>query len=240
MILAASQAGNFAYLIGVIIGILFCAVIFLGIPTLFIVSLVISITRRTKGWIILCIIFGLLLLVPVGLFSFGVYRRFTQYKEYVAQEQVIPEGGEITSEDGLFKLKVPELWKILKNLNDVAVIQVGNPQKEQYLIVIVDMKDDFDGSLTEHASITSQNIVSATNNYQISEPEHLDINGNHGIRYYITGTIDRTKVKYIQTTIEGRKAFYQILTWTIPSKSKEAFEVFEQAVQSFREVDEQL
>ena len=237
MILSASQAENFGYIVGVIIGIFLVVAIFLGIPTLFIIALVKSFTKKTKGWIILCIIFGFLLTIPVGLLSYGVYRRISSYTEYIDMEEAVPPGGEIISEDGHFKLKIPDHWKILQNLNDAAIMQVGNPMKEQYLIVITDMKEDFDGSLSDHVSITSQNLISATHDTQISEPEHLEINGCHCIRYYITGTIERAKVKYIQTTIEGKKAFYQVLVWTVPSKSEEAFEVFEQVLQSFREID---
>ena len=237
MMIAASQAESIGYQIGYIIGVLLTIAILLGIPTLFIISLIKSFKRKTKGWIVLCVFCGFLLIVPVSLIFYGVYRGLINRLEYSTPEHDIPPGGEITSQDGLFKLKVPNDWKILKNLNEAAAMQVGNLMKEQYLIVIVDMKEDFDGSLSEHVSITSQHIASSADNAQISEPEHLYINGRQAIRYYITGTIGRAKVKYVQTTIEGQQAYYQILAWTLPSRFEDASEAFEQVAQSFQEID---
>jgi hypothetical protein len=237
MMIAASQAESIAYQIGYIIGVLLTIAILLGIPTLFIISLVKSFKRKTKGWIVLCVFCGFLLIVPGSIITYGVLKGLIKRAEYSALEHDIPPGGEIISQDGLFKLKVPNDWKILKNLNEAAAIQVGNLMKEQYLIAIVDMKEDFEGSLTEHVSITSQRIVTSTNNAQISEPEHLYINSRQAIRYYITGTIGRAKVEYVQTTIEGQQAYYQILAWTLPSRFEDALEVFEQVVQSFQEIN---
>jgi hypothetical protein len=237
MMIAVSQAESIGYLIGYIIGILLTITILLGIPTLFIISLIQSFKRKTKGWIVLCVFCGFLSMVPVSLIFYGFYRGVINRLEYSAPEHDIPPGGEIISQDGLFKLKIPNDWKTLKNLNEAASIQVGNLMKEQYLIVIVDMKEDFEGSLTEHVSITSQRIVTSANNAQISEPEYLYINGRQAIRYYITGTIGRAKVEYIQTTIEGQQAYYQILAWTLPSRFEDASGVFEQVVQSFQEID---
>ncbi len=235
MVLAASQIEDLAYQVGLVVGIFLHIVILLGIPTLFIISLIKSFKKQTKGWISLCVFSGFLFLIPVSLVSYGIFSRITEYTEYATVEHDITPGGEITSKDGLFKLKAPSHWKILSDLNEAASVQVGSPVREQYLIVLTDMKEDFDGSLTEHASITLEHILTGLDDAQVDGPEHLNINGCQSIRYYITGKIDLTKIKYVQTTISGQKAYYQILAWTIPSKSDEAFEVFDQVVRSFQE-----
>ena len=94
---------------------------------------------------------------------------------------------------------------------------------------------DFAGSLEDHVDITSNTLMSNIENAIVEDSENIIINGYRAIRHKIRGDVDRTTIVYLQTTIEGDNAFYQIITWTLPSKEEESMDVFKNTILSFRE-----
>jgi hypothetical protein len=225
-------------MVGTIIGIILGAIIILGIPTLFILGLIQAFRKKTKGWIVLTCLMGLALLISITAFSYGLFKTAYSYNKH-SSEQKIPENREIISEDGLCKLTIPPHWVLLKELNEGASIQVGNPQLNQYLIVLTDLKKDFDGTFEEHADFTSSNLIRGIEKGQRSESEMLEINGYKAIRYTITGSVEHSKIIYLHTTLEGEKGYHQVLAWTIPSKAEASLKVFEDVLKTFEEIPRQ-
>jgi hypothetical protein len=65
------------------------------------------------------------------------------------------ERKEIASDDGKIKLTVPGTWTKLPELNKKATMQVGDKNKQMYLIVITDAKADVpDFTLEKHHDLT--------------------------------------------------------------------------------------
>lgn len=233
------EAYDIGYTIGTIIGIIIGAIILLSVPTLFIIGLVQSFRKKTKGWIILTCLMGLVLLVPITALSYGLFKGASNSQDYSSQQKV-PENREIISEDGLCKLIIPTHWVLLENLNEAASLQIGNLLREQYLVVLSDLKEDFDGTLQDHADSTSSNVIYNIAKGQRSEPEMLEISGYKAIRYTITGNVERLKIIYLHTTLEGQKAYHQILAWTLPSKAEESLKIFKDVIKTFEEIPEQI
>jgi len=63
--------------------------------------------------------------------------------------RLVTERTEIASSDGKIKITVPGLWTKLPELNKQASLQVGDKNKEMYLIVITDAKTDLDNLALE-------------------------------------------------------------------------------------------
>lgn len=223
--------------IGYAIGVVITTVILLGIPTLFVISLIKSIRSKSKGWIITAVITGAFCLVPVGLFFYGMYQGIQKFDN--ASERNIDAGTSmnVVSVDSLCQLTIPKHWEILTDLNNSASLQAGNLSREEYLIVISDAKVDFVGSLEEHSQVTSKNLTSTLADATSSDVSELEINGYKALQNTVSGAIDHTNIIYLKTNIEGDKAYYQILTWTLPSKKAEAFKVFQDVLETFVELN---
>jgi hypothetical protein len=237
------EAYDIGYMIGTIIGMILGAIIILSIPTLFIIGLIQAFRKKTKGWIVLTCLMGMVLLMPVAAFSYGLFKAASGYQKHLPKQKVspeqkvkIPENREIISKDGLCKLTIPPHWILLEGLNEEASIQAGNRQQKQYLVVFSDLKEDFDGTFENHADFTSSKLINGIEKGQRSEPETLEIGGYKAIRYNMTGCVKRTKLIYLHTTFEGERSYHQVLVWTIPSKAEESMKVFEGVLKTFEEI----
>jgi len=80
--------------------------------------------------------------------------------------------------------------------------------------------------------ITKKEIVDA----KITEPAPLKINGLPAFQAQVSGTVDGLKIDYLNTYVEGKEHFYQILTWTLASKRGAAFPRIRKAVGTFHEL----
>lgn len=226
---------SIGYQIGMVIGAIIGILLLLGIPVLFIISVIKAIKQKTRGWIIISITTGVLSLIPLGIFSYGVYKGINKLDNYTNEKAKIPENREIVSLDSLCQITIPEHWILLENLHDEASMQVGNLLSEEYLIILSDHKMDFNGSLEDHVDVTLSTLVSNIENVNIEASEKTVINGFQAIKHKVTGSVDRTTIVYLQTTIEGNNAFYQIIAWTLPSKADKSMEVFNNTILTFAE-----
>lgn len=231
----SSQVESFAFQLGQIFGIFISIILFIGIPVFFLVSIIKFSNTKTNEWKILSMISGILLIVPLGLIVYGIVVWTSNIQTHVVGDRNIPKNRVIFDSDSLCQITIPDHWTILTNLHEDATIQVGNLRKEEYLILLTDLRLDFQGSLDEHVEITIGNMINNIEDATTSGPQQLFINGNRAIRHQLEGTVDRIKIIYYQTTIAGRFAYYQILAWTLPSKAAKASAVFEEVVSTFRE-----
>ena len=95
---------------------------------------------------------------------------------------------------------------------------------------------DFDESMTlqEHSRITREAILVALQNPTVSDSERIDVHGIPGLRFRITGTIDRTKIIYWHVTLETEDHYHQFLLWSLPSKFEKHRESYDAVIQSFQ------
>lgn len=139
---------------------------------------------------------------------------------------------------GMFSITLPEEWQPLKGLNTSAELQAGNLEKEEYLIIMTDLKEeDFAGTLAEHAKIIGESVVQKSKDGKITRTTPIKLNGLRAIQNEIQATINGTEIRYLQTDFEGKKGFYQILCWTTASRQHEAFSTFGQVIATFKETN---
>jgi hypothetical protein len=57
-----------------------------------------------------------------------------------------------------------------------------------------------------------------------------------GVQYEITGSVDGVRIKYLHTTLEGKKYFHQIIAWSLTSKYDSNKATFDKILDSFYEL----
>jgi hypothetical protein len=225
LFLAATDTNSTAYKVGAAAGGVIGISLMIGLPILFIVSLVKYLTSKKPAWLVGVFGSAIPLLILVCFISYGVFKAINEGSK-----------GGITSVPGTnMSFDMPGHWKNQKDLHDDALIGVGNVLRQEYLIVLDDSKVDFAGDLTDFSKITTDGIMENIERGTISAPKTLTINGLPAIQHEITGTVDHMNVVYFHTSIEGKDQFLQFLCWTIASKKGSAFTEFEKVVNSIEE-----
>ena len=132
----------------------------------------------------------------------------------------------IHSEDGLFSITIPKGWEQITDysLNDDADLQAQKRFGDQYCVALIEHKDDLDFTFDEGMEQIIDPFLSALENASISEGEDIVIDGQPAKQYELRGTIDRVKIAYLVTYVNGENYFAQILAWTLASKYKSSLD----------------
>jgi hypothetical protein len=194
--------------------------------------------RRTGLWIALAAVTAVL----VGLAMWGVIADNRAHP-------VVSSGGSgadpvslgdtkvVTASDKKSQLTVPASWRdIGSSLKiDEASIQLGEPRREQYLAVASIEMTDFE-SFTAFADASIDSMTGAIDGAQVGPRSQINVGGLNGVRYEIAGTAAGIKAVFWYTLIEGKRGFYQVIAWTLPSHKAEAEPVILKVIDSFREL----
>ncbi|MCL2784653.1 MAG: hypothetical protein FWD55_04305 [Propionibacteriaceae bacterium] len=154
--------------------------------------------------------------------------------EPVATSSAPEETQQVTSALSSFTMSFPLTWEKL-DLNDAASIEMGRSNKDQYLIVIEDVAEDFDSNFTleDFTDIVLGNLIDMMET--ATDPQIVDFMTTRGIsgkQVEFAGVVDKIRVKYLLTTIQKNDVFYQILAWSTQSKYDAAKPVFDDILDS--------
>ncbi len=128
---------------------------------------------------------------------------------------------------GLARLELPDGWRPARDLNETASIEAMNAFHGRHVIVISDSVDDFvpDMTIFEHSANTRSELANSIKLIACSEPQRRLVGGFESVQYEIDGFYQQTRVKYLHTTVAGRRAFHQVLAWATYSRyDRDAFE----------------
>jgi hypothetical protein len=170
-------------------------------------------------------------------FGIGLTIMIVVFAGIIACDLLPGEPKKVEFLDQSFAVEMPASWSLRSDLNDVADLQMGNPFKEAYAIVISENKMDFDEmTLQDHSDLTRSMIGHNLRNYHESDQEVLDIGGNQALRYRLTGSVDGLNIIYWHITIETQNHYHQMLMWSLKSKFAQNQDDFESVLQSFEEI----
>lgn len=143
----------------------------------------------------------------------------------------------VTASDQKSQLTVPVSWKDVPASfkNELAVLQLGDLPKEQYVLVISENASDFE-NFTAFSDASLEAAKGLVAGAEIGEQRKVTIGGLNAVQYQVTGKAAGIKAVFWYTMIEGRSGFYQVLGWTLPSKQTEAEPVIRTVIESFREL----
>ena len=141
----------------------------------------------------------------------------------------------VKSIDGQAQVTVPSSWTELSELNDDAVLEVGNVWDELFLIVILDNKRDFISmDLEYYSQITTEALISDLESPEKSQPLELLIRNNRAIQYEIRGIVEDLHVAYLHTSVEDNQNYYQVIAWTLNSQFHNKESILQEVTQSFQ------
>jgi hypothetical protein len=137
---------------------------------------------------------------------------------------------------GLARLELPDGWRPAKDLNETASIEAMNAFQGRHVIVISDSVEDFVPEMTvlEHSANTRTELANSIRLIACSGPERRTVGGFESVQYEIEGFFQQTRVKYLHTTVAGRRAFHQVLAWATYSRYDRA--AFEGLLNGFTEM----
>ena len=225
------ESSSSAYeILKVVGGMLGCVLIIL-VPALFLFTLIMAMTRKSKGWIVATIIAGTISLVMIGVVAvYGVRFGSKALKEQQAVQI-------FTTTDGLASVTGAPGWRVLDLQSEDATMQIGNFVAEEYLLVISELKSDFDPDFTllDFAEIASQQTIETVEGAVPGELVEKTIQGLSAYEREVSGTIEGTEVSYCNNYVEGREHYYQVMAWTLANRKEKAFPRLRAAAESFTE-----
>lgn len=121
---------------------------------------------------------------------------------------------------GLARLELPDGWRPAQDLNETASIEAVNKLHGRHVIVISDAIEDFVPEMTvyEHSVNTRSELTGSIQLISCTGPERRVVGGFDALQYEIEGYFQQTRIKYLHTTIAGRRAFHQVLAWATYSR----------------------
>jgi hypothetical protein len=141
---------------------------------------------------------------------------------------VRPQGSVLRDCDlGFAQLTLPRGWKRASDLNDASPLQAIDPIQGRYVLVISESRADFESSvdLHEHSSRTREILAHSVRLLAVRGPEERQVGGFRAVQYELDAAYDATFLTYLHTTVEGRRAFHQVLAWSTCSRyDRTAFE----------------
>lgn len=143
----------------------------------------------------------------------------------------------IKSDQGDIQLTVKSDWNEAKNLNEIASLQVDNPIKEKYAMVISESTKDFSGNISvdDFAKLVKESFSKSVKANTITDFENVTVDGKPAKFFEIKGEVNNLNICYFIVAVKDNKALYQVIGWTLNSKYDENKEEIKKVVESFKE-----
>lgn len=148
-----------------------------------------------------------------------------------------------------FSLRVPSHLKESTQLHEDAIVQLQNPIKEFYTIVIQESQEDFhnaviEGGLQEqyglnlagYSSVVGDKFADNVDEV-ISKSEYMPlmIDGDSATYFESEADVSGIKIYYHYGFIKGDSLYYQVMSWTLASKKDKAHGDMVEILSSFKE-----
>lgn len=143
--------------------------------------------------------------------------------------------------DGRSRLTLPVGWQVRDDLHEKAELQAADRQEQAFLIVLTELKADFAEDVTyrDHARMTLDILQKGAESFTIaSGPTNLTINGLAAVQHEVTAVVseNRIRVTYLHTTVDGKKAFHQVMGWASASRIDEQRGTLATMIASFEDL----
>lgn len=177
----------------------------------------------------------LLRLLPCFLFLFFACRMEEEMKEVTVKDR--------------YAISLPTFLDTTNALNKDASLQYQHLQKEFYVLVIDERKEELRKAIEENGldSLYGKDLQGYTDLILNSMKESLSNPTLSPIRdttisqlpakvMEMDGTIEKIDIHYNIAILEGRSRYYQVLSWTLKSKTEEHKPMMDKIRYSFREL----
>lgn len=195
--------------------------------------------RRVGLWVAL----GVAVAVLVGV---GMWAVIADNNAHPAGSNTGPPGqspviaGEtkvVTAKDQKSQLTVPVAWKDIPESfkNELASLQVGNLPMSQFVLVVTASSVDFE-DFQSFADAIVDEARTLVDDSEIGDARKLTIGGLNATQHEVNGKVNGIKLTYWFTAVEGKRGYYEVVGWTLPSRKTDNEATIQQVIDSFREL----
>lgn len=142
-------------------------------------------------------------------------------------------GEKIYSSNHDVSILVPNQWDEDDSLNEDAILGASYGADEKYIIILSEPKDYFSEDMTLYEYYDLVGEMSELESKNISQPEHVSINGSKAILFEQKGEANNIKVHFLCAVIEDDNTFYRIYLWTLKSYFEEYKDEYKKIIGSF-------
>lgn len=136
-------------------------------------------------------------------------------------------------------LEAPSRWREDATLNSSADLQISDRSNQFYLIVMTEPVSDLHNmDLNLYSDLTFQEIKKTIQDAKAIGPIPIPISGTIAIEWQLIGSLDYLNVIYWHYSFKINDHFYQILTWTVPSRASQYENILAKIISSFHEYKE--
>jgi hypothetical protein len=148
-----------------------------------------------------------------------------------------------------YSIEVPEPFTKIPELNGDASLEYGNLSDEFFVIVIDESKSEFEdviqngdkgatyqANLDDYTGIVIEGLKENMTNYKISSITDTVINTLPARLVNISGYTEGVDIYFQYCFIEGRAHFYQVMTWTTPSRKHRYINAMNKMLRSLKEL----
>jgi len=148
-----------------------------------------------------------------------------------------------------YSVGIPLILTKAQTLHDEASLQYQNLLQELYVIVIDDPKNEIHDMINEeealsnfspdfdgYAKLITENMELRIQLENVSELKDTVINGHKAKIQTMETQIEGHKAYYMMCLLEGRKNYYQMITWTLKEKQKLHEKKMNNMIFSFKEL----
>lgn len=134
----------------------------------------------------------------------------------------------------LYSVTKPSNWKIQKELNAQADVQLGNDFDEAYAVIIVEAKLAAEHiSLGSYSKLTLDLLTQEMTDIVLADADDINITGYRAIKQEFTAKVSGIPVKYWHVTLETDKNYIQMFLWSSKAKFEQNENTFERFMHSF-------
>lgn len=205
------------------------------VPILFIISLVMAIVRKSKGWAITS-----MATVLLGFSCFvllAIYGADQAKEEGVETAKEAPVKFELS--DGTAFFEPQGTWSFVDMGFRDTHLEIGNSNGHDYYAVFVDEKENLpaDFLLSDFAAVSLEFAKSTLSAPELGEPKQVEIAGMPGIQQEVVGTASNVEYVYLCTFLEGPDRYYHLLGWTQVPYRETSLPQLESVAETFREIE---
>ena len=143
----------------------------------------------------------------------------------------------VTAKDQKSQLTVPVAWKDIPESfkNELAALQVGNLPQSQFVLVVTASTVDFE-DFEAFADAVVDEARTLVDESEVGDARKLTIGGLNAKQSEVNGKVNGIKLTYWFTAVEGKRGYYEVVGWTLPSRKSDNEPIILEVIESFREL----
>lgn len=125
----------------------------------------------------------------------------------------------IESEDGAFRMLVPESWLKDDTLHDDPTLGASNVGAVQFVLILAEpIPARRPMTLAEFSELTKGFLVQTLEDASETPARRVEVGDHEGLQAEIRGEAEGEDIVYLHTAVVGDEHMFQILAWTLASE----------------------